>query len=59
MYSLGFAAYNYYTQAKSQYEMAALEEEKRLVRNQQLMDAYGNKDSLHDVEEALSAYEIR
>ena len=39
--------------------MAALEEEKRLVRNQQLMDAYGNKDSLHDVEEALSAYEIR
>ncbi|KAJ5595415.1 uncharacterized protein N7459_001623 [Penicillium hispanicum] len=56
---LGFVAYNYYTDAKSQLERATLEEEQRLARNQQLMDAYGSKDSLHDVQEAFKSYEIR
>lgn len=32
------------------------EEEKRLALNQQLMDAYGSKESLHDVQQALDAY---
>lgn len=32
------------------------EEEKRLAKNQQLMDAYGNKESLNDVQQALDAY---
>ena len=36
-----------------------IEEEKRLARNQQLMDAYGSKESLLDVQQALDAYHSR
>lgn len=35
------------------------EEEKRLARNQKLMDAYGSKDSLHDIQQALEEYHAR
>ncbi|KAJ5698955.1 hypothetical protein N7462_000960 [Penicillium macrosclerotiorum] len=54
---LGFAGYNYYNEAKARREYAMLEEEKRMAQNQQLMDAYGSKDSLHDVQQALDAYQ--
>ncbi|KAJ5166282.1 uncharacterized protein N7482_005063 [Penicillium canariense] len=56
---LGFAGYNYYQEARSRREFAMAEEEKRLARNQQLMDAYGNKDSIHDVQHALDTYRAR
>ncbi|KGO73255.1 hypothetical protein PITC_002860 [Penicillium italicum] len=56
---LGFGAYNYYVAAKSRRELSMLEEQERLVRNQQLMDAYGDKNSLHDVQQALDTYNIR
>jgi hypothetical protein len=39
--------------------MSILEEEKRLARNQQLMDAYGDKNSLHDVQQALDTYNVQ
>ncbi|KAF4767181.1 hypothetical protein N7455_011338 [Penicillium solitum] len=53
---LGFGAYNYYTAAKSRQEKSMLEEQERMARNQQLMDAYGDKNSLHDVQQALDTY---
>lgn len=56
---VGFAAYNYYTEAKSQRDASMLEEKKRLARNQQLMDAYGDKDSLNDVQHALDTYKVQ
>ncbi|KAL3477223.1 hypothetical protein BJX99DRAFT_257700 [Aspergillus californicus] len=34
-------------------------EQERLRKNQQLMDAYGTKDNLDDLQKALDAYEIR
>lgn len=52
----GFGAYNYYTAVKSRREQSILEEQERMARNQQLMDAYGDKNSLHDVQQALDAY---
>lgn len=36
-----------------------VEEEQRQAKNQQLMDAYGSKDSLDDVQQALDAYASR
>ncbi|CAI7612369.1 unnamed protein product [Penicillium bialowiezense] len=56
---LGFAAYNYYTEAKLQQETSMLEEQKRLARNQELMDAYGDKNSLHDIQQALDTYNVQ
>ncbi|KAJ5962808.1 hypothetical protein N7501_007749 [Penicillium viridicatum] len=53
---LGFGAYNYYTAAMSRRAKSMLEEQERLARNQQLMDAYGDKNSLHDVQQALDTY---
>ncbi|KAJ5699443.1 hypothetical protein N7536_002456 [Penicillium majusculum] len=53
---LGFGAYNYYTAAKSRQEKSMLEEQERMARNQRLMDAYGDKNSLHDVQQALNTY---
>lgn len=56
---VGFAAYNYYTEAKLQQETSMLEEQKRLARNQELMDAYGDKNSLHDIQQALDTYNVQ
>ncbi|KAJ5180135.1 hypothetical protein N7492_003345 [Penicillium capsulatum] len=56
---LGFGAYNYYTEAQSRRRIAMIEEEKRLARNRELMDAYGSKESLHDVQQALESYQVR
>ncbi|CAG8162917.1 unnamed protein product [Penicillium nalgiovense] len=54
-----FGAYNYYIEAKSRRERSLLEEQERLARNQQLMDAYGDKNSLHDVQHALDTYNVQ
>jgi hypothetical protein len=56
---VGFGAYNYYIEAKSRRQTSMLEEEQRLARNLQLMDAYGDKNSLHDVQQALDTYNVR
>ncbi|CAL5868948.1 uncharacterized protein PFLUO_LOCUS3176 [Penicillium psychrofluorescens] len=56
---LGFGAYDYYLSALSRREQRTREEEMRFARNQQLMDAYGDKESLRDVQQALDAYEVR
>ncbi|KAJ5670569.1 uncharacterized protein N7477_005932 [Penicillium maclennaniae] len=53
---LGFYGYNYYVETKSKIEFAELEEQKRLAANRKLMDAYGSKDSLEDVQQALEMY---
>ncbi|KAL4917681.1 hypothetical protein BDW62DRAFT_201473 [Aspergillus aurantiobrunneus] len=34
-------------------------EEERIRKNQQLMDAYGYKDDVSDLQKALEAYEVR
>ncbi|KAJ5545552.1 hypothetical protein N7535_006062 [Penicillium sp. DV-2018c] len=56
---LGFGAYNYYTEVKSRQQASLMEEEQRLARNLQLMDAYGDKNSVDDVQQALDAYNLR
>ncbi|KAJ5248813.1 hypothetical protein N7468_000264 [Penicillium chermesinum] len=56
---LGVVGYNYYNQAKSQRETMIYEEEKRLAEYQQLMDAYGRKESLEDMQQAFDAYRSR
>ncbi|KAJ5252923.1 hypothetical protein N7489_003333 [Penicillium chrysogenum] len=56
---LGFGAYNYYVEAQSRRERSLLEEQERLARNQQLMDAYGDKNSLRDVQHALDTYNVQ
>ncbi|BDD55520.1 hypothetical protein MAP00_001029 [Monascus purpureus] len=51
--ALGFGVTNY-VQAQKERRLAELfAEEERIKRNQQLMDAYGDKSSLKDVEHAL------
>ncbi|KAH8431476.1 hypothetical protein N8T08_011189 [Aspergillus melleus] len=56
--ALGFGAANLYTNQQQRHEQAQ-EEFERLQRNRQLMDAYGDKDNLHDIERALAVYEIQ
>lgn len=36
-----------------------IEEEQRLAQNQMLMDAYGSKDNLEELQQALDAYASR
>lgn len=55
----GFGVTNY-VQAQKERRLAELfAEEERIKRNQQLMDAYGDKSSLKDVEHALEMYEVQ
>ncbi|ODM20242.1 hypothetical protein SI65_03295 [Aspergillus cristatus] len=55
---IGFGISNYYSQSATNARIESqIREEERLKRNRQLMDAYGHKDSLEDVERALKAYE--
>ncbi|KAJ6021197.1 hypothetical protein N7540_006701 [Penicillium herquei] len=56
---VGFAGYNYYNEATARREQMLRDEEKRLAMNRQLMDAYGSKESLEDVQQALDAYHQR
>ncbi|KAL4803251.1 hypothetical protein BDV18DRAFT_163301 [Aspergillus unguis] len=47
-------------QTDSPYQVQSqLAEEERLKKNQQLMDAYGYKDNVDDLQKALEAYEVR
>ncbi|KAL4995815.1 hypothetical protein BDV10DRAFT_187658 [Aspergillus recurvatus] len=47
-------------QADSPYRVSSqIAEEERLRKNQQLMDAYGYKDNVEDLQKALEAYEIQ
>lgn len=50
---------NYSQSARNARIETQMREEERLKRNRQLMDAYGHKDSLEDVERALEAYEVQ
>ena len=36
-----------------------IEEEKRLAKNRELLDAFGGKESLEDMQQALDAYHAR
>jgi hypothetical protein len=47
-------------QSNSPYRVSSqLAEEERLRKNQQLMDAYGYKDNVEDLQKALEAYEVQ
>ncbi|OJJ47472.1 hypothetical protein ASPZODRAFT_130955 [Penicilliopsis zonata CBS 506.65] len=46
-----------YYKYQTQHRLSQVQEEERLRRNQQLMDAYGHKESLQDVEHALDMYD--
>lgn len=57
--SIGIGAskyYNYYLQFQERRRIAIFQEEQRLRRNRELMEAYGYKDSLDDVTKALDMY---
>jgi hypothetical protein len=41
---------------KSRRQFAEIEEQKRMAKNRELMDAYGSKDSLDDVQQAFEMY---
>lgn len=50
---------NYYLRPNRQAQIQAqLHEEDRLRRNRRLMEAYGDKGSLGDVERAMEVYEV-
>jgi hypothetical protein len=55
----GFGIANYLNEFQAQQARYQLQEEERIRQNQKLMDAYGDKDSLHDVQHALEVYEIQ
>ncbi|KAB8243968.1 hypothetical protein F9C07_10939 [Aspergillus flavus] len=56
MIALGFGVYNYYNAPTPAYDP---EEAERLRRNKALMDAYGDKETLQDIERAFALYEIQ
>ncbi|EAW08771.1 uncharacterized protein ACLA_097060 [Aspergillus clavatus NRRL 1] len=57
--AVGFGISNYISEARAQHTRYQLQEEERIRQNQKLMDAYGDKDSLHDVKHALEVYEVQ
>ena len=57
---IGFGLSNHYLKPNRHTQIQAqMAEEKRLQRNRQLVDAYGDKDDLKDVERALAIYEVQ
>ncbi|GAB1200667.1 hypothetical protein APSETT444_010041 [Aspergillus pseudonomiae] len=54
--NIGFGVYNYYNAPAAAYDP---EEAERLHRNKALMDAYGDKETLQDIERAFALYEIQ
>ncbi|KAA8643357.1 hypothetical protein EYZ11_009064 [Aspergillus tanneri] len=54
--ALGFGISNYNNTQRYETQQ---DEAKRQRRNQQLMDAYGDKDTVHDMERALEVYEVQ
>lgn len=56
----GFGLSNYYLKPNRHTQIQAqMAEEERLQRNRELMDAYGDKDDLKDVERALAVIEVQ
>lgn len=56
----GFGLSSYYLKPNRHIQtQAQMAEEERLQRNRQLIDAYGDRDSLKDVERALAIYEVQ
>ena len=56
----GFGLSNYYLKPNRHAQIQAqMAEEKRLQRNRELMEAYGDKDDLKDLERALAIYEVQ
>ncbi|KAF7158085.1 hypothetical protein CNMCM5623_002597 [Aspergillus felis] len=55
----GFGIANYLTEVQAQQARYQLQEEERIRHNQKLMDAYGDKGSLHDVQHASEVYGIK
>ncbi|KAE8379356.1 hypothetical protein BDV26DRAFT_259654 [Aspergillus bertholletiae] len=56
MIALGFGVYNYFNTPTPAYNP---EEAQRHHRNKALMDAYGDKETLQDIERAFALYEIQ
>lgn len=56
---IGLGVSNYLDSRRLQRESLLIQEEERLRRNAQLMDAYGDKDSLEDIQRALEHYKVR
>ena len=50
---------NYYQSNRDRLLAENFKEQERIKRNQQLMEAYGDKDSVKDVEHALEMYEVQ
>ncbi|OJJ96258.1 hypothetical protein ASPACDRAFT_1859509 [Aspergillus aculeatus ATCC 16872] len=69
--ALGFGAYNHYTapapatttttttKALQNQHLYQQQEEERLRKNRALMDAYGDKETLQDIERALVVYDLQ
>lgn len=57
--AMGFGITNYIQTQKQKRLDEIFQEEQRLKRNKELMDAYGDKTSLKDVEHALEMYEVQ
>ncbi|KAL3455374.1 hypothetical protein BJX64DRAFT_295101 [Aspergillus heterothallicus] len=55
--AIGYGVTSYI--AKAQDSPSQLAEAERLRKNQQLMDAYGYKDNVDDLQKALEAYEVQ
>ncbi|KAL3448455.1 hypothetical protein BJX65DRAFT_274734 [Aspergillus insuetus] len=55
--AIGYGVTNYIS--KAQDSSSQLAEAERLRKNQQLMDAYGYKDNVDDLQKALEAYEVQ
>ncbi|KAB8232038.1 hypothetical protein ETB97_005804 [Aspergillus alliaceus] len=59
MIALGFGAYNYFNTPTPTPAYQDPEEAERLRKNKALMDAYGDKETLQDIERAFALYEIQ
>ncbi|KAL2811761.1 hypothetical protein BJX63DRAFT_433111 [Aspergillus granulosus] len=55
--AIGYGVTTYIS--KNQDSPYQLAEAERIRKNQQLMDAYGYKDNVEDLQKALDAYEVR
>ncbi|KAL2830312.1 hypothetical protein BDW59DRAFT_158641 [Aspergillus cavernicola] len=57
--AIAIIGYRVTTQPLKQGARYQIAEEERLRKNQELMDAYGYKDNVSDLQKALEAYEIQ
>ncbi|KAL2841414.1 hypothetical protein BJY01DRAFT_217400 [Aspergillus pseudoustus] len=57
--AIGYGVTTYISKTQQQDSPAQLAEAERLRKNQQLMDAYGYKDNVDDLQKALEAYEVQ